>query len=211
MYRRLFFFYWTPFEPRRDEGHVRNWIPHDDGDGLSDLGRAPHGGLSTALENVRHSQHRGGIGIESASASASATSPRLQQIESASASIAATVAKATEAELCPTCVQALGPMDEVVEYRCRHHFHTHCHSQLVQTGRMQCPVWGDIVVLEAQQSAAAADEALCLEFSQGAHGTAEVWQRFQLHSRLPRSAVFKRPSLELIAESWVRSFLSRRS
>ena len=46
---------------------------------------------------------------------------------------------------------------------------------------------------------------------QGAHVTAEVRQRFQLHSRLPRYAVFKRPSLELIAESWVRSFLSRRS
>jgi DNA-directed RNA polymerase subunit RPC12/RpoP len=181
------------------------------------LGRAEYGNgaLVTALSNVRRPFDRRGVGSLAASTSTSATSPRLQQVESDSASFAARVAKATEAEFCYTCMQALGPMDEVVEYRCRHQFHTHCHRQLVQTDRMQCPVCGDrVVVMEAQQSAADtadADEALGPEFVEGAPGTAERLARRQMTAKLPRWAVFTRPNVATIAEPWVRSFLRHRS
>jgi hypothetical protein len=177
------------------------------------LGRDPdNGGLVVALANVRRQSDRSGVGSMSASTSASATSPRLQQVESDSASFAAAVAKATEAEFCLTCMQALGPMDEVVEYRCRHQFHTHCHRQLVPTDRMQCPVCSDdIVVMKAQQRAVDADEAVAPEFSEGAHGTVQILARRQTTARLPRCAVFTRPNVATSAEPWVQSFLRHRS
>jgi DNA-directed RNA polymerase subunit RPC12/RpoP len=160
------------------------------------LGRAPHGGLVTALSNGCQTFDCSGVGSLYASASTSTTSPRLQQIDSDSARVAATVAKATEAELCHTGMQAVCPMDEVVEYRCRRHCHTHCHRQLVQTDRMQCPVCGDsIIVMEAQQSAVDADEALGHEFYEGAYGTAEILPRRQMTATLRRCAAFTRPNV----------------
>jgi DNA-directed RNA polymerase subunit RPC12/RpoP len=106
-------------------------------------------------------------------------------------------------------MQAVCPMDEVVEYRCRHHVQSH--RQLLQTDRMQCPVCGDsIVVMEAQQSAADA-EALGPECSEGAHGTAEIFARRQRTAKLPRCAVFTRPNVAKSDEPWARRFPIHRS